>query len=394
MVGSNSKFKRGARKSPRHKLLAATPHRTRAVPPQFAYVPGKLDVWGNDVDGDCVTAEEAFAKACYSPEIFIDPSVVISWARANGFLDGADLTEVMDVMKSAGFVVGPQTYNDGGYTAVDYSDEANLQSAISSGPVKIAIDADALPSEAGNNQGWVATGGSPGQFANTDHCVSICGYGPASWLCAQLGVPLPSTLQPDQPMYLLYTWATIGLVDHAWIMSTCTESWLRNPTTVGVPALPSPTPTPTPPNPDPVPPIPPGPVPPNPVPPPFVVNIPQQPVAGNWWSGYYVPAFQVYGGKWDKQPAAALPTWVTELLAFACQGSASLPSPWGPLLQILCTFVVPPPPAPTPAPTAFHEFLRALASSAPRPSSPADPLAAFVRQLALAATVKKPCGCP
>jgi hypothetical protein len=40
-----------------------------------------------------------------------------------------------------------------------------------------------------------------------------------------------------------YTWSTIGVVDHAWIMSTCVEAWTRQPTTVGVPPLPGPTPS-------------------------------------------------------------------------------------------------------------------------------------------------------
>ena len=44
----------------------------RKAPAQFAYVPKQLSMWGNDQYGDCVSAEEAFAKACYSPEIFID----------------------------------------------------------------------------------------------------------------------------------------------------------------------------------------------------------------------------------------------------------------------------------------------------------------------------------
>ncbi len=240
-------FHRGAKKSPRHKLLAASPHRvTSSPPPQFAFVPKQLDMWGNDQYGDCVSAEEAFAKACYSPEIFIPTQTVTSWAQAGGFLNGADLTSVMDAMKQAGFVVGQQMYNDGPYTGVDYSNETVLQSALSQGPVKIAIDANALPSGAGNQQGWVGTGGSPGQFGNTDHCVAICGYGPASWLFQQLGIPLPAGLSSG---YLLYTWSTIGFVDHAWIMSTCVEAWLRNPTTVGVPPLPGPTPPPVPPTP-------------------------------------------------------------------------------------------------------------------------------------------------
>jgi hypothetical protein len=197
------------------------------------------------ISGNCVSAEEAFAKACYMPEIFIPASEVESWASQHGVLNGADLSSVMDWMKEKGFQVGGQTYNDGNKMSVDYSNEAVLQAAISDpnsqGPVKIAIDANALPSGAGNNQGWAAFGGSPGEFGNTDHCVAISGYGPTAYLFQQLGVPVPAGAPANG--YHLYTWSTIGVVDHAWIMSTCVEAWTRQPTTVGVPPLPGPTPS-------------------------------------------------------------------------------------------------------------------------------------------------------
>lgn len=240
-------FPRGAVPTPRHKLAAAMPHvAVEAPPPQIAYIPSKLDMWGNDQYGDCVSAEEAFAKATYVPEIFIDAKTVEAWAKKHGWLNGADLTSVMDAMAKSGFVIGSQAYNDGPHLSVDYSNETALQSALAIGPVKIGIDASALPHGAGNQQGWSAFGGRPGQFHNEDHCVALCGYGPTAWLAQQLGVQPPSGPANG---YLLFTWSTIGIVDHAWIMSTCGEAWVRNPTTVGVPPLPTPTP--------PIPPVPP-----------------------------------------------------------------------------------------------------------------------------------------
>jgi hypothetical protein len=238
-------FMTGARPSPRHRLLSAIPHRAvYAPPPQSAFVPKQLSVWKNDVYGDCVTAEEAFAKACYSPEIFIPDLVVVDWASRHGFLNGADLTSVMDAMQQDGFVIGPQKYDDGHPSGVDWTNETTLQSAISQGPVKVSIDASALPSGAGNEQGWYAIGG--GRNRNQDHCTSICGYGPPAWLYQQLNVPMPSVNFPPL-CYLHFTWGTIGVVDHAWIQSTVGEAWLRNPTTVGQPPLtPPPPPTPSP----------------------------------------------------------------------------------------------------------------------------------------------------
>ncbi len=247
---ADKRFMRGARPTPAHKILAARRHLALVAPPsQVAMIPKQLDMWGNDHYGDCVTAEEAFAIAAYSvlcgnPERFVTTSNVIAWARKHGFLDGADLVEVMDAETKDPLVDSAGNKDkDGPYFAVDYSSETDLQSAISQGPVKIAIDANALPDGAGNNQGWFATG--KGRFPNTDHCVSLAGYGPSAWLYQQLGVPLPSGLS-GKSGYLLFTWSTIGFVDHDWLMGTCVESWLRTPTTVGESPAPSPNPTPTP----------------------------------------------------------------------------------------------------------------------------------------------------
>jgi hypothetical protein len=251
------KFPRGAKPTPRHKLLSAAQFRpVKKAPAAFAVVPPQLSMWDNDVDGDCVTAEEAFAKAAWAvmngyPELFVPDAEVVRWATKYGFLNGADLTSVMDQMAKDGFTVNGTNYHDGPYQSVDYSNEAVLQAAIAQGPVKIGIDANALPSGAGNQQGWFVTGGTPGQFPNEDHCVALCGYGPAQWLYQQLGVPLPAGLNPSATGYLLFTWSTIGFVDHAWIMSTVGEAWVRVPTTPE-----QPNPTPVPPTPVPVPPNP------------------------------------------------------------------------------------------------------------------------------------------
>lgn len=254
------KFLRGAIPTPRHRLAAAEPHcpQEATLPPQVAYVPAKLSMWGNNQYGDCVSAEEAFNKAVSGE--FISDSIVINWANKNGYLNGAMLDEVMISMKQDGFHQDGKVYGDGGYKSVDYSNEDVLKSALAIAPVKIGIDAGALPSGAGSNQGWHAFGGSPGEFRNEDHCVALAGYGPAAWLYQQLGVALPSGIDPAKPCYLLFTWSTIGLVDHDWIMSTVGEAWLRDPSsTVDGAPQPNPGPQPLPPVP-PVPPTPPAPV--------------------------------------------------------------------------------------------------------------------------------------
>lgn len=189
-----------------------------------------------------------FAKAVSSlmagqPELFVSDSVLKAWCVKYGYLNSADLVSVMNTMQKQGITFNGVLYTDGPHTVVDYSTDSNLQSAISTGPVKLGIDANALPSTAGNAQGWHAIGGKPGQFNNEDHCVSLCGFGTADYLYKQLNVPLPAGISATQNGYLLYTWSTIGFVDHDWIMSTVGEAWVRTPTTPQFTPNPIPDPT-------------------------------------------------------------------------------------------------------------------------------------------------------
>lgn len=262
-------FKRGAKRTPQAKIAAAIAngslkvHRSSSTTPaQFAMVPKQLSMWLNDSEGDCVSAEEAFQIAAFSQastgtEYFPQDATVQAFCSKYNTCNGADLLSVIQQMESDGFHQGSDTITDGPSAVVDYSTESVLQNAISQGPIKIAIDASALPSGAGNQSGWSAFGGSPGQFTNTDHCVSIAGYGPTTWLAQQLGVPAPAGAPAN--CYLLYTWKTIGLVDHAWLMSTCVEAYLRGPIILNGKALPPLSPTPPVPPVPPVPPTPPAP---------------------------------------------------------------------------------------------------------------------------------------
>lgn len=244
---------RGLIPTPRAKLLRSLPFLSKGpVPATVSYVPKRLSMWGNDQYGSCVTTEEAFAKACALPEIFISDAEVIRWAGRHGWLDGAELTPVIKAMIQSGFQQDSHVYGDGPYRGVDFSDEDLLKNALVAGPVKIGIDADALPNGAGNESGWFSLG-TGRHYNNEDHCVSLCGYGTASELYKSLGLSKPSQLRDDQQGYLLFTWNTIGFVDHSWIMSTTGEAYVRDPVTTvdGVPLTPPappvpPTPTPVP----------------------------------------------------------------------------------------------------------------------------------------------------
>jgi hypothetical protein len=241
-------FPRGARPTPFPKIIAAIKSekakifRASAPPPKVIVVPPRLSYWGNNQYGDCVTAESVFAIAGYSTyigidEIFVTDSATTSWANSHGFLNGAELLEVIQAMGSDGIKDEKGTLRKAGTpSSVDFSVDATLQSAIAQGPVSIAIDSSGLPSGAGNKSGFYAFGGN--SHRNYDHCVSLCGYGPTADLFKALNVSPPSNAPAAG--YLLYTWSTIGVVDHAWLMANTTEAWVRNPTTTGLTPAPSP----------------------------------------------------------------------------------------------------------------------------------------------------------
>lgn len=227
--------KRGAIPSSRSMLAAAVPHQPpkTGVPARYIRKPHKLSMWGNDVHGDCVTAEEAFAKACHQPEIFIPEADAIAWAKKHGVLEGAYLPDVMTKMMSDGFVEKPYVYDDGPHFSVNWTDAATLHSAIHSGPVKIGVAANQIETA------WHTTNGRSGWFAtgfhsdtHEDHCVSLCGYGPISWLAGQLGASVPSGIDGTKPGYAMFTWSSIGIIDVPSMIAVTHEAWLRSPTTV------------------------------------------------------------------------------------------------------------------------------------------------------------------
>ena len=232
--------KRGAFPSPRSVLAAAVPHTAPAgaPPATFITIPQKISFWGNYSNGDCVTAEEAFAKACHDPEVFIADDEAIGWATRHGVLNGANLTQVMAWMQEDGFLDGSFTYDDGPFRSVDWTNAGLLQSAISQGPVKLGVAGDQLDgtwwaagsSAAGGKSGWFATGYH--QDTNYDHCVTLCGYGSISWLAQQLNVQVPAGIDGTKPGYALFTWDSIGIIDVPSMIAITAEAWLRVPTTI------------------------------------------------------------------------------------------------------------------------------------------------------------------
>ena len=160
--------KRGAIPTPRSALAAAVPYSAPVgAPPNFIVIPKQISMWGNDVHGNCVTAEEAFAKACNNPEIFISDDQVISWATKHDVLEGAYLPQVMTWMQDDGFPDGPLTYDDGSHYSVDWTNAGTLQSAIFQGPVKIGVAAAQVETAWEGTRQVVDPGGSQRDFTTT-----------------------------------------------------------------------------------------------------------------------------------------------------------------------------------------------------------------------------------
>ena len=228
---------RGATPTARYRIEAAERHAPiKASPPQFLWKPPTLSMWGNDMVGNCVTAEEAFAKDCGG--VFIPQAKVIKWGANHWANNGAGLWEIMTLMQKDGFYQGPTQYNDGPFKYVDYTNAAILRNAIAQGPVKIGVAANQIENVIQNygvgKNGWVMTGFT--KDGNLDHCTSLCGYGTFAWLTQQLGGAKPTAkISAATPVYAMYTWSSIGIIDGPSLLAICGEAWLRHPTTVEKP---------------------------------------------------------------------------------------------------------------------------------------------------------------
>ena len=246
VVNLTKRLPRGAIPSPRYELAAAMPHVPDpkiSVPPSFLMWPVAMSSWDNYWYGDCVTAEEAFAKATATPQTFIPLATVVAWASAHGVLNGASLTGVLTTMQTDGFPLTNKKYNDGPYNSVNWNDAATLQSAIySHGPVKIGVGAGEFQrtSPDGNvtpgTSGW-AMYDYPTNEAE-DHCTSLCGYGTLSELISlfqQHGVTVnvPAGM-PTGLCYAMFTWNSIGIIDQQSMLNMTYEAWIRNPVTTAV----------------------------------------------------------------------------------------------------------------------------------------------------------------
>jgi hypothetical protein len=242
-VDLTKRLPRGAIPSPRSELAAAMPHVPDpqvSVPPSFLMWPVQMSSWNNYIYGDCVSAEEAFAKATAAPQTFIPEATVVAWASAHGYLNGAYLSAVLTTMQKQGFPYNKKTYDDGDHLSVNWTNPAILESAIySHGPVKIGVAAEDFQT---NPHGKVTPGTSGWAMFNypknqaEDHCTSLCGYGTLAQLVS-LFAQHKVTVHPPQGMptglcYAMFTWNSIGIIDQQSMLNMTHEAWIRSPVTI------------------------------------------------------------------------------------------------------------------------------------------------------------------
>jgi hypothetical protein len=221
--------------TPNHELAAAQPYRAGvAAPESFLAGPIEIGFWGNEKVGNSIWAEEAFAKACAQPKVFIPTDVVLSASRECGSSNFAVF------LQTHGFQMEGKAYLDGPFRSVNWTDTEALHGAIANvGPVKIGVASASLaagpqgPVTPGTS-GWAIYGLPTGQPEN--HCASLCGYGPLAALADLLEghgfkVNLPSGM-PTGLCYAMFTWGSIGILDRQSLMNITGEAWIRNPTTI------------------------------------------------------------------------------------------------------------------------------------------------------------------
>jgi hypothetical protein len=221
--------------TPNHELAMAQPYRASGgAPESFISWPIGFGLRVKEKVSNSSWAEEAFAKACAGPKVFIPAGVVLFTSRECGSSNFAAF------MQTHGFQMDRKAYLDGPFNSVDWTNTAALNDAIAKvGPVKIGIAAANLNSGpqgqvTPETSGWAIYGLPAGQPEN--HCASLCGYGPLEALVdlfEQHGVHvnLPSGM-PAGLCYAMFTWGSIGIIDWQSLMNITGEAWVRNPTTI------------------------------------------------------------------------------------------------------------------------------------------------------------------
>jgi hypothetical protein len=221
--------------TPNHELAAAQPYKASgAAPESFLAWPIGIAQWGSEKASNSSWAEEAFAKACATPNVFIPNGLVMftSWECGS--------SNFAEFLQTSGFQMDGKAYMDGPFHSVDWTNAATLNSAIANaGPVKIGVASSNLTSGSHGQvtpgtSGWAIYGLAPGQ--PEDQCASLCGYGPLAALVGLferngVKVNVPSGM-PAGLCYAMFTSASIGIIDQKSLTNITGEAWVRTPTTI------------------------------------------------------------------------------------------------------------------------------------------------------------------
>ena len=152
-AGAETFFPSGEFPTANHELAAAQPYSARgAAPESYIAWPIGIGFWGNDKASNSSWAEEAFAKACAEPKVFIPADVVLLTSCNCGSSNFAAF------LQTHGFQMDRKAYLDGPFQSVDWTNAAALHGAIANvGPVKIGV---ATANLASGPQGQVTPGTS------------------------------------------------------------------------------------------------------------------------------------------------------------------------------------------------------------------------------------------
>ena len=190
-------------------------------------------MYGNDVYGTCVTAEEAAAKSVISaktgaPQIIIPDRNVIDYCRKYGGLNGAYLDEVLEKMTKHGLIDagGIERKNDPTAVAIDGTNKLVVQLAIYyTGMLKVAIGSSQVMRADDGRYGWTLLNARRDRSA--DHCVGYCGYGSLEFCCQTLGVSVPTGADPKRFCLIMFTWSRLGIVSWESAQNITSEWWMR-----------------------------------------------------------------------------------------------------------------------------------------------------------------------
>jgi hypothetical protein len=226
----------------RPERLATALHRTRRVqtlpsPPEHYDATGRVQDWdmcGNDQFGNCVFAEEANYKKTVSlgtgnPEIHVSRDTCIKdYLIYTGGRDcGANIDDALSYFHKTGLMDDDHVHRHvGHHGALDPRDLTELRHGVSLfRGVKLGVAGDLLERHVGTTNGWFIDRPGGGRL---DHCVGLYAYGTVAYCLVLCGVnPRVADAYRHAPAFVLYTWATIGVITWTALRSIIGEAWVR-----------------------------------------------------------------------------------------------------------------------------------------------------------------------